>query len=65
MLRTEFVPHLGRTKIGDVTRKQVMALLDHKVKTAPVQPNCLLAVIRKMFNFCVEREILAAALAHG
>jgi integrase len=60
MLRAEFVPHLGRTKIGDVTRKQVMALLDHKAKTAPVQANRLLAVIRKMFNFCVEREILAA-----
>ena len=60
MLRTEFVPHLGRTKIGDVTRKQVMALLDHKAKTAPVQANRLLAVIRKMFNFCVEREILDA-----
>ena len=60
MLRTEFVPHLGRTKIGDVRRKQVMALLDHKAKTAPVQANRLLAVIRKMFNFCVEREILDA-----
>ena len=60
MLRAEFVPHLGRTKIGDVTRKQVMALLDDKAKTAPVQANRLLAVIRKMFNFCVEREILAA-----
>ncbi|MHA5671453.1 tyrosine-type recombinase/integrase [Pseudomonas aeruginosa] len=60
MLRKEFVPHLGRAKICDVTRKQVMALLDHKAKTAPVQANRLLAVIRKMFNFCVEREILSA-----
>ena len=60
MLRTEFVPHLGRTKIGDVRRKQVVALLDDKAKTAPVQANRLLAVIRKMFNFCVEREILDA-----
>ena len=60
MLRTEFVPPLGRTKIGDVRRKQVMALLDEKAKTAPVQANRLLAVIRKMFNFCVEREILDA-----
>ena len=60
MLRSEFVPHLGRAKIGDVRRKQVVALLDHKAKTAPVQANRLLAVIRKMFNFCVEREILDA-----
>jgi integrase len=60
MLRTEFVPHLGRAKIGDIRRKQVVALLDDKAKTAPVQANRLLAVIRKMFNFCVEREILDA-----
>jgi integrase len=60
MLRREFVPHLGRTKIGDVTRKQVVALLDHKAKTAPVQANRLLSVIRKLFNFCVERAILEA-----
>lgn len=60
MLRREFVPHLGRTKIRDVTRKQVLALLDDKAKTAPVQANRLLAVIRKMFNFCVEREIIDA-----
>ncbi|MBT0631960.1 phage integrase family protein [Pseudomonas aeruginosa] len=60
MLNAEFVPHLGRAKIGDVRRKQVMALLDHKAKTAPVQANRMLAVIRKMFNFCVEREIIDA-----
>ena len=60
MLRTEYVPHLGRAKIGDIRRKQVVALLDDKAKTAPVQANRLLAVIRKMFNFCVEREILDA-----
>ena len=60
MLRSEFVPHLGRAKIGDIRRKQVVALLDDKAKTAPVQANRLLAVIRKMFNFCVEREILDA-----
>lgn len=60
MLRTEFAPHLGKAKMVDITRKQVVALLDDKAKTAPVQANRLLAVIRKMFNFCVEREILNA-----
>ena len=60
MLKREFVTHLGRTKIQDVTRKQVVALLDDKAQTAPVQANRMLAVIRKMFNFCVERDILNA-----
>ena len=60
MLTREFVPQLGRMKIQDVMRKQVMALLDAKAETAPVQANRLLAVVRKMFNFCVERDILNA-----
>ncbi|HEP8117531.1 integrase arm-type DNA-binding domain-containing protein [Pseudomonas aeruginosa] len=60
MLRNEFVPHFGRAKVGDIRRKEVMALLDHKAQSARVQSNRMLAVIRKMFNFCVEREILAA-----
>ncbi|EPG9352138.1 DUF4102 domain-containing protein [Pseudomonas aeruginosa] len=60
MLRREFVPHLGPMKIRDVTRKQIVTLLDTKAKTAPVQANRLLAVVRKMFNFCVERDIIAA-----
>lgn len=60
MLRREFIPALGTMKIQDVRRKQVVALLDEKAKSAPSQANRLLAVIRKMFNFCLEREILNA-----
>jgi integrase len=60
ILRKEFVPALGRMKVADVKRKQVVALLDQKAKTAPVQANRLQAVIRAMLNFCVEREIIDA-----
>ncbi len=60
ILRKDFTPVLGRMKIADVKRKQVVALLDEKAKTAPVQANRLQAVIRAMFNFCVEREIIDA-----
>lgn len=60
MLHREFIPALGTMKIQDVRRKQVVALLDEKAKSAPSQANRLLAVIRKLFNFCVEREILNA-----
>jgi integrase len=60
MLRVEFVPDLGSMKIQDIRRMEVMSLLDAKAKTAPVQANRLLSVVRKMFNFCVEREILSA-----
>jgi integrase len=60
ILRKDFTSVLGLMKIADVKRKQVIALLDEKAKTAPVQANRLQAVIRAMFNFCVEREIIDA-----
>lgn len=59
-LERDFVEPLRYMKIQDVKRKQVMALLDAKAKKAPVAANRLQSVIRKLFNFCVEREILEA-----
>ncbi len=59
-LERDFVAPLRYMKIKDVKRKQVMALLDAKAKTAPVAANRLQSVVRKLFNFCVEREILDA-----
>ncbi|MNM69697.1 Prophage CP4-57 integrase [compost metagenome] len=60
MLERDLVSSLGGMKIQDVRRKQILALLDHKANTAPVAANRLQAVIRKLFNFCVEREIISA-----
>lgn len=60
MLERDLVSSLGEMKIQDVRRKQILALLDHKATTAPVAANRLQAVIRKLFNFCVEREIISA-----
>ena len=60
MLTNDFVKPLAYMKLQDVKRKQVLALLDEKAKTAPVAANRLQAVVRKLFNFCVEREIIEA-----
>lgn len=60
MLKNDFVKSIDAMKIQDVKRKQILALLDNKAKTAPVAANRLQAVIRKLFNFCVEREIIDA-----
>ena len=60
LLEVDFIPHLGRMKMVDIKRKQVIALLDEKAKTAGIQANRNLAVIRAMFNFCVDRDILDA-----
>ncbi|MBA6421815.1 integrase family protein [Pseudomonas sp. 5Ae-yellow] len=60
MLKNDFVKSIGDMKLQDVKRKQILALLDDKAKTAPVAANRLQAVVRKLFNFCVERDIIEA-----
>jgi len=60
ILRSDFLDPLKPMKIGDVKRKHVVALLDDKARTAPVQANRMQAVIRAVFNFCVERDIIDA-----
>jgi integrase len=60
MLENELVKSIGDMKLQDVKRRQILALLDDKAKTAPVAANRLQAVVRALFNFCVERDIIEA-----
>lgn len=49
----------GARKAHTITRRDVIALLDDIVaRGAPIQANRTLAVIRKMFNFAVDRDVL-------
>ena len=59
ILRKEVVPKWGHRKAWDVTRRDVIALLDPIVERgAPIAANRTLATIRKMFNWAVERDIV-------
>ncbi|MBA6421051.1 MAG: integrase family protein [Pseudomonas sp.] len=60
MLKNDFVKCIGDMKLQDVKRRQILALLDDKARTAPVAANRLQAVVRALFNFCVERDIIEA-----
>lgn len=60
-LRKEVLPLWGGRKAKDIKRRDVIALLDEIVsRGSPIQANRTLAVIRKMFNFAVSRDILDA-----
>ena len=49
----------GKRKAAEITRRDVNLLLDEiKERGAPVQANRVLACIRKMFNFAIERDLL-------
>lgn len=58
-------PAWGSKKASKVTRRDVIDLLDDIVaRGAPVQANRTLAVIRRMFNFAIDRDVIAASPCH-
>ena len=61
ILRHDVLPNWGRRKAKDIIRRDVIALLDEIVERgAPIQANRTLALLRKMFNFAVQRDILGS-----
>jgi integrase len=59
LLRVEVIPEIGGKRIGEVTRTDIHKLLDEMVdRGSPINANRLLAVLRRMFNWCVERGLV-------
>ena len=62
ILRKEVLPRWGSRKAKTITRRDVNRLLDEIVdRGSPVMANRTLAVVRRMFNFAIERDILDAS----
>jgi integrase len=61
-LRKEIIPVWGYRKAKDITRRDIIKLLDQVVdRGSPVMANRLLALLRKMFSFAVKQDILGAS----
>ena len=61
-LRKEVLPVWGGRKAKSITRRDVIKLLDGIVdRGAPIMANRTLAVVRKMFNFAIARDIIDAS----
>lgn len=58
MLETAVYTEWGKVKVRDLKRRDVIALIDKIAERTPVRANRVLAVIRKMFNWAVERDVL-------
>ncbi|HRX61376.1 MAG TPA: tyrosine-type recombinase/integrase [Candidatus Competibacter sp.] len=58
ILNKEILPQWGTCKARDIARRDVIALLDNIVERGPILANRTLALIRKLFNFAVDRAIL-------
>ncbi|MDS4020590.1 MAG: tyrosine-type recombinase/integrase [Candidatus Competibacter sp.] len=58
ILNKEVIPLWGNRKARDITRRDVLHLLDGICERGPIMANNSLKVIRKMFNFAIDRAIL-------
>ena len=58
------VTRWGNRKVKDITRRDVRELLDEIAARAPIMANRTLALVRKMFNFAIERDWLEANPCH-
>lgn len=60
LLNNEVFPVLSERRVKDVTRREIKDILDKVANRAKVQANRLHSVIRKMFNFAIEEEIISS-----
>jgi len=66
ILNREVVPLWGDRKAADVVKRDVIRLLETILnRGAPIMANNTLAVIRKMFNWAVEQDILESTPCLG
>ncbi len=63
-LSREFTPLWGTRPIDTITRRDVLDVLDRIAdRTSPLRASRHLALIRKLFNWCLERDILQTSPA--
>jgi integrase len=66
LLRQHVLPRWRGRMVLEITRRDVLAVLDRVVDGgAPIAANRVLAAVRKFFNWCVARDILAASPCAG
>ena len=59
-------PTWGARSIRDITRRDVIELLDGIVdRGSPIMANRVLALVRKLFNWAIERDIIEASPVAG
>jgi len=59
IIRRELLPHWGRKLAADIRRRDVMNLADEiKERGAGIMANRTLSVIRRLYNFGIDRELV-------
>ncbi len=59
ILTTQIVPHIGEMLVHDVRRPHIRSVVEHKqFEGHPVAARMSLAIMSKMFNFALQRDLL-------
>lgn len=58
LLRVDVVQAWGRRKVADITRRDIVLLLDNVRGRAPITANRVNSALSRLFNFCCERGII-------
>jgi integrase len=65
ILQKDVLPRFGKRKAKDITRRDIIAMLDDIVERgAPIQANRTLEVVRKLFNWAIGRDIIQVNPCH-
>ncbi len=59
----DLVPELGRVKVADVTRRDLIELVEAKAAATPTAARHLLAYLKGLFDWCVDREYIEVSPA--
>jgi integrase len=65
LLRIYVLNNWGKRRIGEISRPDIRDLLDKVAEHAPVMANRIHSVIRCLFNWAVEQEIIATSPMRG
>jgi integrase len=66
LLQQHVLPQLRGRKINEISRRDILDVLDKVVDNgAPISANRTLAAVRKLFNWCVSRDIIAVSPCAG
>lgn len=60
ILNLDLLPRWKSVKAHDIKRRDVIALLDEIVARAPIQANRTLALLRKLYNWAISRDLAEA-----
>ncbi len=65
ILEKDALPHWRNIRAAGIRKRDVVALIEKKAETAPVAANRLFQLIRRLFAFALEREIVELNPCYG